>query len=142
MRAVVQRERAASARFCIQQNLTLAAFSRQTTACIHSDKISPQSYSCVFKILAPHSASLNPTSTKSSPTRIGRFTSIPSVARRAYCSSSLIDGSLSFKFIFLYRRPLVLKNRFRGSPLRACQSFSSSAVGFCSLMWRSEYSAE
>ena len=40
------------------------------------------------------SASLKPTSTKSSPTKIGRFTSIPSVARRANCSSSVISGNL------------------------------------------------
>ena len=48
-----------------------------------------------------HSASRNPTFTNESPTRIGRFTSIPSVASRASCSSSLMPGSFSFKFIAL-----------------------------------------
>ena len=42
---------------------------------------------------AYHSSSLNPVRTKSSPTTIGRLTSIPSVASSAYCSSSVISGS-------------------------------------------------
>ena len=40
-----------------------------------------------------HSSVLNPVSTNPSPTTSGRFTSIPSVARSASCSSSLISGS-------------------------------------------------
>jgi hypothetical protein len=74
--------------------------------------------------------------TKSSPTRMGRFTSIPSVASRASCSSSLISGSLSFRPRALYWRPLVLKNFFRGIPLFSHQPRSSSAVGFSSLISR------
>ena len=44
---------------------------------------------------ASHSAWRKPVRTKPSPTRMGRFTSIPSVASRASCSSSLMPGSLS-----------------------------------------------
>ena len=51
--------------------------------------------------LSLHSPSLNPVNTKSSPTTSGRFTSIPSVASKASCSSSLMEGSLSFKDISL-----------------------------------------
>ena len=40
-----------------------------------------------------HSSSLNPVSTKESPISSGRLTSMPSVARRASCSSSVISGS-------------------------------------------------
>lgn len=81
-----------------------------------------------------HSASRKPTSTKSFPTRMGRFTSIPSEASRANCSCSLIWGSLSFSSNSLYFKPLVLKNFFRGRLLRSCQLFSSAAVGGASLM--------
>ena len=48
-----------------------------------------------------HSASLKPTSTKSSPMMRGRFTSMPLVAKRANCSSSLMSASLSFSCISL-----------------------------------------
>ena len=48
-----------------------------------------------------HSASLNPTSTKSSPINSGLFTSIPSVARSFSISSSVISGSLFFSSIDL-----------------------------------------
>ena len=44
-----------------------------------------------------HSLSLKPTRTKSSDTRMGRFTSIPSVDKSSSCSSSVMDGNLSFK---------------------------------------------
>lgn len=46
---------------------------------------------------ASHSAGLKPTSTKPSPTRMGRLTSMPSVASRASCSSSVMVGSFSFR---------------------------------------------
>lgn len=45
-----------------------------------------------------HSFSRNPTRTKVSPMTNGRFTSMPSVARRASCSSSDIEASLSLRF--------------------------------------------
>ena len=79
---------------------------------------------------------LNPTRTKESEMISGRFTSIPSVANNASCSSSLMVGNLSFKDMDLYKRPLVLKNFFNGRPLCLYQRVSSSFVGFCSLMWR------
>lgn len=44
-----------------------------------------------------HSFSLNPTRTRSWDTRMGRFTSIPSVDKSSSCSSSVMDGSLSFR---------------------------------------------
>ncbi len=44
-----------------------------------------------------HSASLKPTSTKSSPISMGRLTSIPSSARSASISSSDRSGSFSFR---------------------------------------------
>ena len=47
------------------------------------------------------------------------------MARRS-CSSSDIAGSFSFRFMDLYSRPLVLKNRFSGRPLILYQCFSSS----------------
>lgn len=62
-------------------------------------------YSDLFKhyyfVASFHSSSLNPTQTVEPVTRIGRFTSIPSVARSSYFSSSVISGSLSFNFISL-----------------------------------------
>lgn len=45
-----------------------------------------------------HSFSRNPTRTKVSPMTNGRFTSMPLVARRASCSSSDIEASLSLRF--------------------------------------------
>ena len=48
-----------------------------------------------------HSDSLNPTKTKPSPISKGLFTSMPSVARRLICSSSVIVGSLFFRSIDL-----------------------------------------
>lgn len=48
-----------------------------------------------------HALSLKPGCTPFSLTRSGRFTSIPSVARSASCSSSLMPGSLSFSDISL-----------------------------------------
>lgn len=89
-----------------------------------------------YKSLSLHSASLNPTSTKSSATRIGRFTNIPSVAKSAYCSASVMPGSLSFSCSSLYFKPLVLKNDFSVLPLFLCQLFISRAVGFSSFMFR------
>ena len=86
---------------------------------------------------AAQSASLKPVRMKPSPTRIGRLTSIPSVASRSSCSCSLMAGSLSFRPMDLYSRPEVLKNFFRGRPPRCYHWCSSSAVGFCSLMLRS-----
>ena len=83
-----------------------------------------------------HSACLKPTNTKSSPTRMGRLTSIPSEARRANCSSSLMVGSLSLSSKARYCWPLVLKKRFRGRPLLACHSLSSASVGLSFLMSR------
>ena len=89
--------------------------------------------------MLPHSSSLNPTKTKSSPTTIGRFTSIPSVASNSSCSVSVISGRRSFKFCSFYKFPLVLKNFFRGSPLFLYQASNSDTDGFCSLMWRASY---
>ena len=51
-------------------------------------------YHQAYFIFFVHSASLNPTSTKSAPMSIGRFTSIPSVERSFSISSSVIVGSL------------------------------------------------
>jgi len=62
-------------------------------------------------------AALKPVMTKSPFTTMGRFTSIPSVASSFSCSSSVMVGSFSFKFMDLYSRPLVLKNFFSGRPL-------------------------
>lgn len=89
-----------------------------------------------YKSLSLHSASLNPTSTKSSATRMGRFTNIPSVAKSVYCSASVMLGSLSFSCNSLYFKPLVLKNDFSVLPLFLCQLFISRAVGFSSFMFR------
>ena len=50
---------------------------------------------CAFKT-SSRSASLNPTRTKSSPTRSGSVTSIPSEASRRSISSLLVPGSLFF----------------------------------------------
>ena len=49
----------------------------------------------IYPFSRSHSASLKPTRTKSSPTTSGRLTSMPLVASRASCSSSLMVGSLS-----------------------------------------------
>lgn len=73
-----------------------------------------------------HSLSLKPTSTKPPPTKIGRFTSIPSDARSFSISSSLMSGSLFLSSMDFYSRPLVLKNLFSGSPLSLCHAASSS----------------
>ncbi len=54
-----------------------------------------------FPRVASQSASLKPTRTKSSPTRIGRFTSMPSVASSTSCSSSLMFGILVLSFMSL-----------------------------------------
>ena len=86
-----------------------------------------------------HSSSLNPASTISPATTKGRFTSIPSVASSSSCSSSLIPGNLSFNFNSLYKLPLVLKNRFNGSPLFLYHSASSSFEGFSSFIGRPLY---
>lgn len=59
-----------------------------------SQGVSHPSFSC-------QSFSLKPVRTKESPMTNGRFTSIPSVASRAICSSSLIVGSLSLSPIDL-----------------------------------------
>ena len=50
---------------------------------------------CAFKT-SSHSASLNPTRTKLSPTRSGSLTSIPSEASRRSISSLLVPGNLFF----------------------------------------------
>ena len=47
------------------------------------------------------SASLKPVSTRPSFTTMGRFTSIPSLASRRSCSSWVMAGSFSFKFMDL-----------------------------------------
>src|SRR5699024_6342157 len=60
----------------------------------------------LYPIFSAHSFSLNPGITKSSPTRSGRFTSIPSVARSSYCSSSLISFKRSFNSSSRYFMPL------------------------------------
>jgi len=88
---------------------------------------------------ACHSVSLKPISTKSSPTRIGRLTNIPSLASRESCSSSVIDGSFFDNSSALYCKPLVLKKRLRGRPLFAYQSRNSASVGFSVLMSRKSY---
>lgn len=81
-----------------------------------------------------HSFCRNPTKTLSSVTRIGRFTSMPSVESSSSCSSSDISGRRSFSFISLYSIPLVLKNRFSGKPLLSYHACSSSFVGFSVLI--------
>ena len=58
-----------------------------------------------------------PTRTRSPSTRTGRLTSIPSVASRVSCSSSVISFKRSFSPRDLYSCPEVLKNFFSGSPL-------------------------
>ena len=66
---------------------------------------------------ASHSPCRKPTSTLSPSRRMGRFTSMPSLASRASCSSWVMWGSLSFRPKARYCWPLVLKKRFRGRPL-------------------------
>ena len=53
------------------------------------------------RIFSSHSFSRKPVRTKSSPITRGRLTSMPSVARSLSCSSSVISGSLSLRFICL-----------------------------------------
>ena len=84
-----------------------------------------------------HSFSLKPGRAKSSPTSSGRLTSMPSVASSAYCSSSVMAGSLSLSPSALYCRPLVLKNRLSGRPLFSCHARSSCSVGLSCLISRS-----
>src|SRR5699024_5482404 len=81
--------------------------------------------------------SLNPTRIRSPSMRRGRFTSMPSLARRRICSSWLISGSRSLSPSSLYFMPLVLKNFFTGRPLIPIHFVSSSSVGFSSTMCRS-----
>ena len=51
-----------------------------------------------FYKIDSHCASRKPTNTACSVTKIGRFTSIPSVASKRSCSSSVMVGNFSFKF--------------------------------------------
>lgn len=83
-----------------------------------------------------HSSGWKPTSTRSPSTRIGRLTSIPSVASRVSCSSSVMSFRRSLRPRALYNCPEVLKNFFSGSPLAFHHAFSSSRVGRSSLMSR------
>lgn len=84
-----------------------------------------------YSSFSAQSASLKPTNTTLPSTSSGRFTSIPSVASRASCSSSVIAGSLSFSPSTLYCRPLVLKNFFKGQATGLLPAAQFACAGIC-----------
>ena len=58
-------------------------------------------YQVIAYLIFSHSSCLNPTKTISSETNNGRFTNLPLLASNSICSSSVMLGSLSFRFISL-----------------------------------------
>src|SRR5699024_7834986 len=84
-------------------------------------------------------SSLNPTVTFSPSVALGRFMSIPSVAKYSVISSVVKSLTLSFMFNFRYLLPLVLKNLLAGKSLLDMKSRISSFVGGFSTIWISLY---
>ena len=87
-----------------------------------------------YNNFSSHSLTLKPTRTMSSLTKIGLFTSIPSVDKRSNCSSSDMSGSLSLSLSSLYFIPLVLKNLLSGKSDISHHLRNSSLAGLSSII--------